>query len=120
MGNNAEREIQRIEPRHVAFGDERTRRRMEIMQQVQYLNATLPPLPIPEEGYDLTPISFAEELRDDGATTLFHLGDFMDTETYGKCKNKLEVTFVKPRTIQILDALGLPYVNHAALESPQE
>lgn len=120
MGSAAEKGLQRIEPRRVTFADERTRRRMEIMQRVQHLAATLPPLPIPEEGYELTPISFDKELRDDGTAALFYIGDFMRNETHGKGKKKLEVTFVEPRTIQILDALGFPYVNHAAIEPPKE
>ncbi len=43
----------------------------------------------------------------------------MDTETIGTGKDKREITYVKPRTIQILDALGLPYINHAKIE-PKE
>ncbi|MDO8618332.1 MAG: hypothetical protein Q7R49_00120 [Candidatus Daviesbacteria bacterium] len=120
MAGGAERETKYIEPRHVTFADEKTRRKMEIMQQIQFLAATLPPIPIPEKGYDLTPISFKEELQNDGATALFHLGDSSQEETYEIDGKKLEVNFVKPRTIQILDALRLPYVNHTAVKPSQE
>jgi hypothetical protein len=120
MANASERGFQRIEPRHVTFSDTKTRRRMEIRQQVQHLAATLPPLPIPEEGYDLTPISFGDGLRDDGNTALLCIGDYVERETHGAGENKFEVTFVQPRTLQILDALSLPYINHAAIEPVQE
>ncbi len=119
MGNGAERNLHHIEPRRVVY-DEVTRRRLEIQQQITFLNATLPPLPLPKEGYDLTPISFSKELEDDGATALFYLNDFMQQETHGKGKEVRIVTFVQPRTIQILDTLGLPYLNHAAIKPPQE
>ncbi len=56
---------QHIEPKHITFANEETRRSLEIHQRVQHLNATLPPLPIPKEGYKLTPISFDRRLRND-------------------------------------------------------
>lgn len=120
MVSNSERGSHRVEPKRVTFADERTRRTMEIMQELQHLQATLPPLPIPKDGYDLTPISFSEELKHEGATVLLHLGEYMDRETFGEGETKLEVSFVQPRTIQLLDALQIPYTNHAAIEPPQE
>lgn len=118
MGNGAEKGLGYIEPQRVKYSEE-TRRRLELTQQISFLSATLPPLPLPKEGYNLTPISFDQQQREEGIAVLLDLNDFMHTEVHGEREEERKVYFVQPRTVQILDALSFPYINHSTIQPSQ-
>ncbi len=117
---NPERNPLYIEAKRIRFADEIARRSMELRQQIHFLNSTLPPVPISPEGYDLTPVSFEDEYSEAGIAALFYMGDFMQSQMYEEEHERRVVKFVEPRTLQILDALQIPYVNHAAIKPSAE
>jgi hypothetical protein len=84
------------------FPDERTKMSYEIAAAVRRLDRELPEEPL-GEIITLLPIAFEPEHEDRGATVLFWVDDFMETN------DDETVIFIKPRTKQFLDALNVPY-----------
>jgi hypothetical protein len=74
----------------------------KISRQVERLNVHLPPEEVTGE-INLIPISFEDGVEESGLAALYFAGDFY------KASKDRTVRFIRPRTQEILDIIGVPY-----------
>lgn len=98
-----------VKPRpHVkqVFADKKAQEGWEISRAVERIAATLP---VEQEPLEPQPIAFDEEHRNKGLHAIFTAGLVIGTGKKG-------VLIVPDRTLQILDALKIPYTIHVELQ----
>lgn len=100
--NTVEYDRDRDTTKQEAYFDNDTRMSYEVAEQVRQLDNTLPrdvrreAIPLQSVAFDETAINMAE-------TVLFFANDFMHTN------EDRTVFFIRPRTRQMLEAIGVPY-----------
>lgn len=85
-----------------AYFDDDTRMSYEIAEQVRHLENSLPR----DTGREVVPlqsVAFDETAINEAETVLFFANDFMHTN------EDRTIFFIRPRTRQMLDEIGVPY-----------